>query len=65
MNVTLVPAQMVLFNVPMLTLAGSIGLTTIVMPLEVAVWFWFVRQGVALEVITTVTTSPLFRDVVV
>jgi hypothetical protein len=45
-----------------LTLAGRIGLTVMVIPAEVA--GDPVRQGVAFEVITTVTTSVLLSPVV-
>lgn len=61
MNVTAVPAQMVLVTASeaMDTLAGSIGLTVTGIPLEVV--GEPVRQGEALEVITTVTIAPFAR----
>jgi hypothetical protein len=46
----------------MVTLAGSNGFTVVVILFEVA--GLFIKHGVALEVITTVTTS-LFDNVVV
>ena len=55
--VTLVPAQTGLALAVMVTLAGKTGLTIIVTAFEVA--GDPVRQGEALEVITTVITSPL------
>ena len=57
MKVTEVPAQTGLASAAMLTLAVKIGLTVMVTVLEVA--GDPVRQGAALEVITTVITSPL------
>ena len=64
-NVTLVPAQIVLSASldAMLTLAGKIGFTVVVILFEVA--GEPVKHGVAFEVITTLTTSPLFNVVVV
>ena len=58
-NVTLVPAQIVLFVAfdAMLTLAVRIGLTIVVIPFDVA--GEPVKHGVALDVITTDTTSSL------
>ena len=56
-NVTLVPAQTGLAPAAMVTLAVKIGSTTIVTAFDVA--GDPVRQGEALEVITTVITSPL------
>jgi hypothetical protein len=47
----------------MLTLAGKFGLTVVVMLFDVA--GDPVKHGVAFEVITTLTTSPLFNVVVV
>ena len=63
-NVTLVPAQIVLFVAfdAMLTLAGRFGLTIVVIPFDVA--GDPTKHGVAFEVITTVTTS-LFVNVLV
>lgn len=62
-NVTLVPAQITLLVLEaleaMLTLAGSCGFTVIVMLFDVAGELF--RQGAALEVNTTKTTSPLTR----
>ena len=55
--VTLVPAQTGLALAAMVTLAVKMGLTIIVTAFEVA--GDPVRQGAALEVITTVITSPL------
>ena len=64
-NVTLAPAQIVLSASleAILTLAAKFGLTVVMILLEVA--GDPVKQGVALEVITTVTSSPLFKVVVV
>ena len=56
-NVTLVPAQIVVSDAATLTDAGKFGLTVIVMPVDVA--GEPVKQGLALDVITTVTTSLL------
>ena len=63
-NVTLVPVQIVLFVAfdAMLTLAVRIGLTIVVIPFDVA--GEPVKHGVALDDITTVTTS-LFVNVLV
>ena len=63
-NVTLVPAQIVLFVAfdTMLTLAGKFAFTVAVMPFDVA--GEPVKHGVAFDVITTVTTS-LFVNVLV
>ena len=63
-NVTLVVAQIVLSASldAMLTLAGKFAFTVVVMPFDVA--GEPVKHGVALEVITTVTTS-LFVNVLV
>jgi hypothetical protein len=61
-NVTEVPAQIAPDGTAaILTLAGRFGLTTMVIPDEVA--GDAVRQGVALEVISTVIASP-FANVV-
>jgi hypothetical protein len=61
-NVTLVPAQMVADGLAaMLTLTGSAAFTVIVMAFDVA--GDPVKQGVALEVITQVTTSPFTNPV--
>ena len=62
-NVTLVPAQMVVADAAILTLAGKFGLTVIAIELDVA--GDPVEHGVALLVITTFTTSPLDKVVVV
>jgi len=60
-NVTLVPAQTVDEGLAeMLTLTGNAGFTVIVTLLDVA--GEPVRQGVALDVITHVTTSPFTSD---
>ena len=56
-KVTEVPAQTGLVLAAIVTLAVKIGLTVMVTALEVA--GDPVRQGVALDVITTVITSPL------
>ena len=56
-NVTVSPAQTVVALAAMLTLAVSVGFTVIVMLLEVA--GEPVKQGDAVEVISTVTISPL------
>ena len=62
-KVTLVPEQIVLPGfAAMLTLAGNSGFTVIVMELEVA---GEPVAQVALEVITTDTTSPWFRPLFV
>ena len=61
-NVILVPAQIILsasFD-EILTLAGRLALTVVVMPDDVA--GEPVKQGVALDVITTVTILPFARD---
>ena len=60
-KVTLAPAQIVVAEALMLTLAINIGLTVIEMLLEVA--GEPVKHGVALEVITTVTASLLANAV--
>ena len=57
-NVTDVPAQIVVAVAPILTLTGKLGLTVIVMLLLVAV---VGAAQVALDIRTTVTTSPLAR----
>jgi hypothetical protein len=64
-NVTLVPVQMALSASleEILTDAGRFGLTVVVMLLDVA--GDPVKQGVAFEVITTLTTSLLANVVVV
>ena len=64
MNVILVPAQIVLSASldAMLTLAGRFAFTVVVMPFDVT--GDPVKHGVALDVITTVTTS-LFVNVLV
>ena len=56
-KVTLVPAQIVVAEALILTLAVKIGLTVIEILLEVA--GEPVKQGAALDVITTVTASLL------
>ena len=61
MKVTLVPAQIVVAEALILTLAVKIGLTFIEILLEVA--GELVKQGVALEVNTTVTASLLAKVV--
>jgi hypothetical protein len=61
-NVTEVPAQMVVADAPILTLAGKLGFTVIVTGLLVA---GLPVVQVAFEVITTVTTSLLVRVLVV
>jgi hypothetical protein len=61
-KVTEVPAQIAPEGTAaMLTLAVNTGLTVIVMPLEVA--GDPAKQGVALEVISTVITSLLAKEV--
>ena len=61
-KVTEVPAQIApAGTAAMLTLAGRFGLTSMVIPEEVA--GDAVRHGVALDVISTVITSPLARVV--
>ena len=64
-NVTLDPSHILLSASldAILTLAGKFGFTVVVMPLEVA--GDPVKQGLALDVITTVTTCPLVNDDVV
>ena len=62
-KVTELPGQIVVALAPILTLAGKLGFTVIVMALLVA--GLPVEQGVAFEVITAVTTWPLVRVVVV
>ena len=61
-NVTLVPAHIVEADALMLTLAGKFGLTVMVTVFDVA--GELVKQGLAFDVITTVTKS-LFANVVV
>ena len=61
MKVTLVPAQIVVAEALILTLAVKIGLTVIEILLEVA--GEPVKQGVALDVNTTVTASLLAKVV--
>ena len=61
-NVMLVPAQIVVALAAMLTLTGKFGFTVIVTVLDVA---GLPVAHVALEVTTQVTTSPLFKAVVV
>ena len=61
-KVTLVPAQIVVADAPILTLTGKLGFTVIVVPALVA--GFPVAQGVAFEVRITFTTS-LFAKVVV
>ena len=56
-NVTLVPAQIVVALAAILTLAVNIGLTVIEILLDVA--GEPVKHGVAFEVITTLTEFPL------
>ena len=58
-NVTLVPEQIVVALAEMLTLTGKLGLTVIVIPLEVE--GLPVAQGLALEVSMQVTTSPFVK----
>ena len=58
-NVTLVPAQIVVADAATDTLAGKFGLTVIVIPVDVA--GDPVKHGVAFEVSCTVTTSLLFN----
>ena len=64
-KVTLAPAQIVLFASleAIVTLAGNIGLTVIVILLDVA--GEPVRQGLAFDVITQETTCPFVNEVVV
>ena len=63
MNVTLVPAQIVLPGLAaMLTLAGRFGFTVIVMLFDVA---GEPVAQVAFDVMINFTTSPLFKVVVV
>ena len=62
-NVTLVPAQIVVALAEILTLAVNVGLTVIIMLFDVA--GEPVKHGVALLVKTTVTASLLFSAVVV
>ena len=62
-NVTLVPAQIVVADAATDTLAGKFGLTVIVIPVEVA--GDPVKHGLAFEVSCTVTTSLLLSVVVV
>lgn len=61
LNVTKVPEHTVLADAPIITLTGRFGLTTIVMGFDVA--GLPVRQGDAVEVITTVMISPFARVV--
>ena len=62
-NVTLVPAQIVVADAATDTLAGRSGFTVIVIPADVA--GDPVKHGLAFEVSCTVTTSLLARVVVV
>jgi hypothetical protein len=64
-NVTLAPAQIVLSASldAMLTLAGKFGLTVVVIVFDVA--GDPVKHGVALDVITTLTSSSFANPVVV
>jgi hypothetical protein len=62
-KVTLVPEQIVVAGVVMLTLAIEYGLTVIVNEFEVAVGV--TKQGVAFEVITQVTISEVTNVAVV
>ena len=62
-NVTLLPAQIVVAVAEILTLAGKFGLTVMLTVFDVA--GEPVKQGVAFEVITTVTASVLVKVVVV
>ena len=62
-NVTLVPAQIVVALAEILTLAVNVGLTVMLMLFDVA--GEPVKHGVALLVKTTVTASLLFNVVVV
>ena len=61
-NVTLVPEQIVVALAPILTLAGKLGFTVIVMALLVA---GLPVAQVAFDVITTVTIWPFVNVVVV
>ena len=61
-KVTLAPEQIVVAVAPTLTLAGKFGLTVMVTVFDVA--GELVKQGLAFDVITTVTKS-LFANVVV
>ena len=58
-NVTLVPAQIVVADAATDTLAGRSGFTVIVIPADVA--GDPVKHGLAFEVSCTVTTSLLFN----
>ena len=62
-NVTLVPAQIVVADAATDTLAGKFGFTVMVTPVDVA--GDPVKHGLALDVSCTVTTSLLFSVVVV
>ena len=59
-KVTLVPAHIVVADAPILTLTGKFGLTVMVIPADVA---GFPVTHIALEVSTTVITSPLTKVV--
>ena len=61
MKVTVSPAQIVVALAEMDTEAGKLGLTVIVIALDVA--GEPVKQGDALDVKTQVTISPLFKVV--
>jgi hypothetical protein len=61
-KVTLVPEQIDVAEAEMLTLAGRLGLTVMVMALELA---GLPETHVALEVITQVMTSLLTRELLV
>ena len=61
MKVTVSPAQIVVALAEMDTEAGKLGLTVMVIALDVA--GEPVKQGDALDVKTQVTISPLFKDV--
>ena len=64
-NVTLVPAQIVLFvaSEVMMTLAGKFAFTVVVMPFDVA--GEPVKHGVALDDITTETIAPFVNVLVI
>ena len=62
-NVTLLPAQIVVAVAEILTLAGKFGLIVMLILLDVA--GEPVKQGAAFEVITTVTASVLANVVLV
>ena len=61
-NVTLVPAQIVVAEAAMLTLTGRFGFTVVLMVFDVA---GLPLTQVSLEVRTTYTASPVVRVVVV